>query len=133
MKFKSNGKYLFAADAEALKFIQDTKGEVEDLRFGQHATTRTLRQNNALHQWFTELADELNARGLDMKTFLKPGIEIPWNQDRVKEFIWRPVQKAMFKIDSTTDLETSQIDEIYKVISRKLLDNDIHIDFPSLR
>lgn len=38
---------------------------------------RTLTQNRAIHLWFTMLADALNDAGLDMRTVLKPEIEIP--------------------------------------------------------
>jgi hypothetical protein len=33
---------------------------------------RTIQQNKALHKYYRELAEALNAAGLDMKTVLKP-------------------------------------------------------------
>jgi hypothetical protein len=58
--------------------------------------TRTLKQNAALHLMFTQLAQELNEAGFDMKKTLKPEIEIMWNDlwlksisgDRYKRLSW---------------------------------------------
>jgi len=48
---------------------------------------RTLKQNKSLHKFCELLADELNAAGLDMKTVLKPSVDIPWSKTSVKEFL----------------------------------------------
>ena len=71
---------------------------------------RTIQQNKALHVLFQLLADELNNAGLDMRKTLKPEVEIPWTPRNVKEFLWRPIQKAQLNKASTTELTTSEID-----------------------
>lgn len=81
---------------------------------------RTLQQNRALHLWFKHVSEALNDAGLDMKKTLKPQMEIPWSPITVKEFLWRPVQQAYIQIDSTTQLERKQIDEIINIIIRGL-------------
>ena len=64
--------------------------------FGLHLKTetgkRTLKQNNALHKFYSLLSDELNTAGLDMVAVLKEGADIPWTPDNVKERLWKPVQ-----------------------------------------
>ena len=94
---------------------------------------RTNQQNKALHKYFAELANELNDHGLDMRTFLKPGIEIWWTPEMVKNYIWRPVQEIMFSKLSTTQLTTTEIDKVLDIITRKIgQDHGLQVDFPSI-
>lgn len=94
---------------------------------------RTLQQNKALHVLFTLLADELNTAGLDMRKTLKPGVDIPWNGKTVKEFLWRPIQQAQLGKESTTELTTKEIDEVFETINRHLGEKfGLHVPFPSI-
>ena len=81
---------------------------------------RTIQQNKSLHLFCELLADALNDAGYDMKKTLKPGVEIPWNKDMIKEHIWKPVMKAMEGIDSTTEMNTVDTSEIYEVVNRHI-------------
>jgi stalled ribosome rescue protein Dom34 len=94
---------------------------------------RTIQQNKALHKYFDNLAKSLNSAGLDMKTVLKPGVDIPWSKESVKEFIWKPIQRAYKIKDSTTALETKDINIIYETITRHLGEKfGITEPFPSI-
>ena len=94
---------------------------------------RTPKQNNALYKLFTLWAEALNAAGMDMRKTLKPGIDIPWNKDRVKEFLWEPVQEAMTGKTSTTKLNTVEPSEIYAVLDRHLGEKfGIHVPWPNI-
>jgi len=94
---------------------------------------RTLRQNAALHLYFTKLAKELNDAGLDMKAVLKPEVDIPWSKQSIKEFIWKPIQEVYLGERSTTKLGTKDIDKIYDTITRHLGEKfGISVMFPSL-
>lgn len=93
---------------------------------------RTPPQNNALHVYFRLLADELNNAGWDMKKTLKQSIDIPWSEDRVKEFLWKPIQDAQLKKKSTTELTTTEVDKIYDTLNRHLGEKlGIFVRFPS--
>ena len=81
---------------------------------------RTIQQNRALHLYFTHIAKTLNDAGLDMRVVLKPEVEIPWTSQSVKEFLWRPVQKIYLRKASTTELLTTDIDEICDILNRHL-------------
>ncbi len=81
---------------------------------------RSQAQNNAMHLWLAHLAGELNDAGLDMKKTLKPEAEIPWTADRAKEFLWRPIQKAVLEKESTTEPTTSELVQVYEVLNRHL-------------
>ena len=95
---------------------------------------RTDKQNASMHLYFRLLAEALNEHGLDMKTVLKPGVEIPWNERMVKEFLWRPIQKVMTDKDSTTELNTVGPSDVHKVLDRMLAEKfGVSVDWPSLR
>ena len=94
---------------------------------------RTIQQNRALHLWFTLLAETLNSAGLDMRTVLKPSIDISWTSTNIKEYLWRPVQYHLLKKKSTRNLTKSEIDPVWNEINRFLSEKHcIHVPFPSL-
>jgi len=81
---------------------------------------RTLNQNSAMHLYFQRLAEELNLAGLDMKTVLKPEIDIPWTKESVKIHLWKPILQIMEGKDSTTEMNTCDPSEIYEVLNRHI-------------
>ena len=94
---------------------------------------RTNRQNRSLHLFFTMLADELNNSGNDMRRTLRHDVEIPWNGDTVKQWLWKPIQEAMLGKKSTTQLTTKEIDKVYETLNRHLADKlGVHTPFPSV-
>ena len=93
---------------------------------------RTLQQNKALHLWYKQLAETLNNSGFDMKSVIKD-VDIPWSAYTVKEHLFRPTMKTMLGKDSTTELETHEIDQIFGVISKVIGERTgIFIPFPSI-
>jgi len=93
---------------------------------------RTARQNRALHLMFRQLADELNDRGLDMKTALQGFFEIPWNEHTIKEAIWRPIQIKQVGKESTTALTTKEIDMVFETIAMFMAKrHGLVLEFPS--
>ena len=94
---------------------------------------RTAQQNKALHVLFQLLANTLNDNGLDMRKTLKPQVDIPWSGGSVKEYLWRPIQKLQLNKQSTTELTTVEIDEVFDTINRHIGQQfGIHIPFPSI-
>ena len=94
---------------------------------------RTLKQNRSLHLCYEHIADALNEAGYDMKRTLKHDVEIPWNATTVKEYLWRPVQKAQLNKDSTTELTTKEIDEVVETLTRHLgTVTGVSFSFPSI-
>lgn len=94
---------------------------------------RTHAQNRALHLMFTQLADQLNESGFDMRKTLRQDIEISWSGDLIKEYLWRPVQKAQLGKESTTELTTKDIDVVFETLARHLSSKlGIVLDFPSI-
>lgn len=70
---------------------------------------RTERQNRAMHLLMTQIASELNDSGLYMQKVLKHDADIEWTSVAVKEYLLRPFMRAMYNIESTTELDTKQI------------------------
>ena len=89
-----------------------------DIRVGERQ--RTMTQNKALHLWFRFLAETLNDAGLDMRTVIREDVDIPWTGPAVKEYIWRPVQKALQQKDSTTEANRTDYTAVREVIARHL-------------
>jgi len=63
---------------------------------------------------------------------MKRGYSVPWSQESVKEDLWRPIQQAMFKIKSTTQLNTSQVSEVHRVLDNwTATELGVSLPFPS--
>lgn len=95
---------------------------------------RTLTQNKAMHKYFEMLAAALNDAGWDMKRTLRQEIEIPWTKESAKEFLWKPIQRAMLMKDSTTEMTTAEPGDIYLVLDRYIADKfGVSVPWPSNR
>lgn len=95
-----------------IKVLESEKGQPKQ---------RTPVQNNAIHQFCKMLAEALNLAGLEMRTVLKPSYQIWWDTLSVKNHIWRPIQKAKFGKESTTELvKVGEIDAIHEQIMQML-------------
>jgi hypothetical protein len=93
---------------------------------------RTTQQNKALHLFFTILADELKDAGFDMYKTLNKALPLPWNCNRVKEFMWRPVQEHVKDKESTKQLTTKDIDVIYEIMMKIISERTgVYVPFPS--
>ena len=93
---------------------------------------RTPQQNKSLHKYCELLAEALNDAGLDMRTVLKPEVGIPWTKESVKKQLWKPIQEAMYEKESTTQMDTKEPSEIYKVLDRHTASKmGIHVEWPS--
>jgi len=97
---------------------------------------RTAQQNKALHLYFTFVAEALNDAGYDMRKsleVLQSGVDVPWETKTVKEYLWRPVQKAQLEKTSTTQLTTKEIDKVFDTLNRCLGEKfGITVPFPSI-
>ena len=79
---------------------------------------RTTLQNKCLHKGLRSIADELNASGQDMRKVLKEGVEIPWTMESVKEFMFNPIAEVMFDGRTSSDLSTTEIQQVWDVLNR---------------
>ena len=97
--------------------------------------TRTSLQNSSLHLYFTLISEQLNESG---QTFNYKGVrgnifEVKYTSEIVKNFIWRPIQISLFKIKSTTKINTTQINEIVDILSKHFGERfGFYVAFPNI-
>ena len=67
------------------------------------------------------------------KVLQQKEVEVSWTMESVKDVIWRPIQLALYpKKNSTTQLETGEVDKVYRQIARHLANKfNINQSFPN--
>ena len=91
---------------------------------------RSQTQNAALHLFCSQVADALNDAGFDFREFVREGYAVPFNENLVKEYLWRPIQKALTGKDSTTKPERHEYSAIYDVLNLKLAEHGLFVPWP---
>jgi hypothetical protein len=100
---------------------------------GEIKPTRSTRQNSALHLLFKWISESLNDLGQEFCYTGVKGFEIstPYTPEIVKNFFWRPIQVTLFDIESTTKINTEQINKIMGIINKFFAEKGVVILFPS--
>lgn len=97
-------------------------------------TQRTTLQNASLHKWATLMADSMNDAGYDQRVVMeqfKEGFSVPWSMEAVKN-IYRTVAHAMYDVESTAELSTTQLQRVYEVVDARLSEiTGIRHEWPS--
>ena len=112
---KSKARNMFHPDATGKMFAVEVEARPV-------AVKRTPTQNASLHLWLRQLAESLNECGFDnvLDFPWREGMEIPWTEHMTKELLWRPVERAMFGHESTTEAGKFDYGEIYETLCRGL-------------
>lgn len=121
---RENKDILFRADLS-----QDIPNQTEEPK------KRTLKQNDSLHLFCNNLAGELNGKGMYMQLVLKPDYELKWDTKSVKENLYKPIAKALYGVESTTELDTDQISKVHHQLMIMLVEKFPqvdYVDFPSV-
>jgi len=93
---------------------------------------RTNLQNRSLHLFFTNIADQLNNLGIDCTIEINGLVfTLPYTGIVFKEQLWKPIQKTLYGIESTTDLTTKKINGILEVLAASFSHTGIQVIFPS--
>jgi hypothetical protein len=95
---------------------------------------RTTQQNRALYLYFNLVSEEAKNTGVTFTEFIRkrPQLDMMWTPERVKE-IWKTAQYHLFNQTSTTELSSTQIDQVYDVVNKVLGEiMGIYIPFPSI-
>jgi len=91
---------------------------------------RSNQQRKALQVYCRQVAEVLNDAGITFRMFFKPGFEVPWSMDIVKDEVWKPVQRALFNKESTTEPLTSEYQQIFEPINIKLSEFGVFVPWP---
>jgi hypothetical protein len=117
---------LFNGDIQKANAILDTIDT---------SPTRSLQQNSALHVYLTLVADELDKRGFTMQDVVKAirRAEIRPTKEAMKSVVWKPLQFAIYRKESTTKLKKSEVDRVYETMNKWLGKefDGIHVPWPS--
>ena len=92
-----------------------------------------VKQSAALHVFMRLVSLELNKHGFTVQNFFKEGIEIPFSEELVKEHIWRPMQRAICKKESSQSLTTLETQEIAEYLNLALAERGIHVPWPTAK
>lgn len=127
------GEIIWQNQSALKRLLEFYNGKEVSIEIKVFKKTRSVKQNAALHLWYTQLADELNSQGCDMRQVISQDIDIPWSLYTIKEHLFRPTMKAMFGYRSTKQLKTGDIDKIFDVISKAISERTgVFIPFPSI-
>ena len=129
MIYNLSNKYGKEAAAIEFKRLNEVAATIE---LKAVKMTRSSAQNRALHLFFTQVSEQLNNIGIPFVYRGLKGMEIEttWTPELFKEMTWKPLQKAMFGIDSTTKLKRNQIDPIFETINKFFAERGIEVSFP---
>jgi hypothetical protein len=84
---------------------------------------RTEKQNNAMHLWFRQIAEKLNAGGYHATHPFNSEVEVPFTEVLVKEMLYKPIIKAMYSKKSTVGLSGRELSEAAEVLVRWLAEH----------
>jgi len=118
---------------KAFKYENDVLTPLSDgvYTVDRESDLRTLAQNRAMHLYFTKLSKALNDAGYDIPTVIKAGVSI--TPFVVKEFLWKPIQKAILDKKSTTSLKTKEVTLVYENLNRIVGEKfGVNVSFPSV-
>jgi len=116
---------------ERFNYVMDKEIEIE---LKMLSNSRTSKQNRSLHKFFSLVSEQLNDLGLEFVYDGLKGLELStrYTPDIVKNFVWRPIQIALYEIESTKKINTEQINRITDVIVKFFAERGVVLEFPSI-
>ena len=101
-----------------VRFVKDQFEQGSHHLYSIKPAGRTEQQNNAMHLWFRQMAEQLNDAGYSNKHPFNDQVEIPFTEGLVKEMLYKPIIKAMYQKTSTTRLTGRELSEAAEVLVR---------------
>jgi len=94
---------------------------------------RSSLQNSSLHVYCQLLADMLNDSGQWLVIEInQKRSQVPWSMQSVKDYMWRPIQKAVTQKDSSARLSTKECMSVYETLNLHTAERlGISVDWPS--
>ena len=131
MKYDLTKEDELTAFKYKVQYLVENKKKVE---IKQVRESRTTQQNSSLHLYFTFIANELNDLGMEFQYFGVTGkaLSMKYTPHIVKDYFWKPIQLTLFNVDTTTKLDTNQMNNIIDIVTKFFADKGVVIPFPSL-
>ena len=115
------GLLTFSNKREVMDWLLENDNKSLLVSIERATGVRSFDQNSALHLWFDQLAEVLNASGFSVQKVLSKKMDMDWTKESVKELLWRSAQIAITQKTSTTELDkVNEIDLIYDHLCRHL-------------
>ncbi len=90
-------------------------------------------QNRALHLYFKIMAEQCQINGITTRELWQKGFEVPVTLQIFKDNVWRPLQISLFNKNSTQELDSKEINQLFDVINKEFGETyQIHRPFPSI-
>ena len=140
IKINDIDKFLDSVEfEESLSNVNDLFNYVNKIKANpfveikMESNARTSQQNRALHKLFSIIADMLNDLGMQFNYTGVSGrdFETKYNSGIVKDYFWRPLQVHLTGKQSTAELTTQEMNEIFNVICTFFSDRGHELYFPS--
>ena len=131
MKYDLTKEDELTAFKYKVQYLVENKKKVE---LKQVRESRTTQQNSSLHLYFTFIANELNDLGMEFQYFGVTGkaLSMKYTPHIVKDYFWKPIQLTLFNVETTTKLDTNQMNNIIDIVTKFFADKGVVIPFPSL-
>ena len=114
-----------------IAFVTTQFDDGKKILYAIKETTRSDRQNNAMHLWFRQIANELNDAVYWVRHPFSDAFEIPFTEVLVKETLYKPIIKSMYDKGSTGRLTTQELSEAAEVLIRWLSEHkQVYVPFP---
>lgn len=96
----------------------------------KQAKQRTIAQNNSLHLGCTQIADMLVEHGISLSVALR-NLDVRPTMHSIKD-AYRSIAGAKYGVDSTADLSTAQINEVWIDLVKAIEESTgVYCGFPS--
>lgn len=112
------------------QYVMNQAEEGIDRLYSIKRGSRSVKQSNALHLWFRQLAEALNDAG-----FSQPHpwgkMQIPYSETAIKDLFFRPIIRSLYNKDSTKDLNTKELSESMEVLLDAVNEHTgVYVPFP---
>ena len=121
-------------DSILLKLREAVEEGEHEVVIRKKTRKRTLTQNASLHRYTELVAIKMNDGGITQKELIgsfKAGFELPVTCHMIKD-VFRAVGLAMFKKESTADLLTTEMQEVYQVVDARFGEvTGVNVEWPN--
>jgi len=90
---------------------------------------RSTQQNKMLHALFKDIAKGLNDEGITMQELIKDSFDMYADEHSIK-YLFKQLANKAYGIDSTTELNTKQINTLIDMFTKKLGGYGIELVLP---
>jgi len=111
-----------------VEFLLKAKGKTVDVQVV--IQKRTDKQLRSIWLYCGLVAEALNEAGFNIQLILQQDLEVSFTKELIMDLYWKTIQKTLFDTDSTKDLKTNQVSEVYEELNRHISKFGLSVPFP---